>query len=125
MVSARSADARCLFHRGCGGTAALDSSYTVALLRGRGASALRSRKSGRFSGENHDQTHEQGETVIERYGRATASRRGHGDRRKIARAGRADTRSRHSISKAVLRFASERLLRSQPYHRGNEALGGG
>ncbi len=42
----------------------------------------------------------------------------------IAGAGRADARPRHSVSQAVLRFAAERLLRSQPHHRRDDASGG-
>ena len=39
----------------------------------------RSREGGKFSGEDDDQAHEQGETVVEGDGRATASGAGHGD----------------------------------------------
>ncbi len=83
---ARRADARCLFHRRCRGAAALDAGGAVARLRGRRASAIRSREGGAFSGQDHDQAHEQSAAVIERHGGAAASRARHGDRRETARA---------------------------------------
>ena len=58
------------------------------------------------------------------HGGPAASRAGHGDRREIAGAGRADAWPRHPVSQAVLRFAAERLLRSHPHHRRDDASGG-
>ncbi len=67
---------------------------------------------------------QQGPGIVEGHGDAAASRSGHGHRREIAGAGRADARPRHSVSQAVLRFPAERLLRSQPHHRRDHASGG-
>ena len=52
-----------------------------------------------------------------------APRAGHGHRRETAGARRADARPRHPVSQAVLRLAAERLLRSQPHHRRDDASG--
>ena len=70
---------------------------------------------------SHDQ---QGQGIVEGHGDPTAPRPGHGHRRKIAGAGRADAGPRHPVSQTVLRFPAERLLRSQPHHRGDHASGG-
>ena len=66
-----------------------------------------------FLAKTDDQAHEQGQAIVERHGGAAASRAGHGDRREIAGAGRADAWPRHPVSQTVLRFAAERLLRWQ------------
>ena len=112
MDAARRAHARCLFHCRCRRAATLDSGYAAARLCRRRASAIRSREGGEFSGQDHDQAHEQGEAIIERDGSPTASRAGHGDRREITGAGRADAWPGHPLSQTVLRFIAERLLRS-------------
>ena len=81
-------------------------------------------KAEEFSGEDHDQAHQQGKRIIERDGGPTAPRAGHGDRREIAGAGRADAWPGHPLSQTILRFTAERLLRSQPHDRRNHAPGG-
>ena len=68
--------------------------------------------------------HQQGPGIVEGHGDPAAPRPGHGHRREIAGAGRADARPGHPLSQAVLRLAAERLLRSQPHHRRDHASGG-
>ena len=105
--------------------AALDAGFAGARLRRRRASAVRSLPRRRLSRQDHaSRRDQQGQGVVEGHGDATAPRAGHGDRREIAGAGRADARPRHPVSQAVLRFAAERLLRSQPHHRRDDAPGG-
>ncbi len=120
---ARSAHARCLLHRRCRRAAALDAGFAGARLRRRRASAIRSREGGRLSCEDHHQAHQQGQGIVEGHGDPAAPRAGHGHRREIAGAGRADAWPRHPVSQAVLRFAAERLLRSQPHHRRDDPSG--
>jgi hypothetical protein len=50
---------------------------------------------------------QQGEGIVEGHGDPAAPCAGHGHRREIAGAGRADARPRHSLSQAILRFAAE------------------
>src|SRR6266436_296449 len=119
----RSVDARCLLHNRRRCAAAMDQSFAGARLRRRRASAIRPRESGRFSCENQHPQYQQGQRIVQRHGGPVASRRGHGHRREIIGARRTNARSRHPLSQAVLRFATERLLRWQTHHRRNHAPG--
>ena len=111
-------------HRRCRRAAALDEGVAGARLCRRRASAIRSRQGGRLSGQDHHQPHQQGPGIVQGHGGPAAPRAGHGHRREVAGAGRADPWPGHPVSQAVLRFAAQRLLRSQPHHRRHHASGG-
>ena len=59
--------------------AALDKGFAGARVRRRGASAIRSRKGGRFSRQDHDQERQQSQGIVQGHGGATAPRSCHGD----------------------------------------------
>ena len=67
------------FHCRCRCASALDPGFAIARLRRRRPSAIQSREGGRFSCEDHHQTPQQGEGIIERHGCPAAPRSGHGD----------------------------------------------
>src|ERR1017187_5830177 len=124
LERARSAHARCLLHRRCRRAAARDKGLAGARVCRRRASAIRSCQGGRLSGEDHDPARQQDQGIVEGHGDPVAPRPGDGHRREIAGAGRTYPGFGHPVSQAVLRFPAERLLRSQPHHRGSDPPGG-